>query len=276
MRYLCLFVLAGSAFAQDPLEIVRKSVNRDQNSWELAKDYTYIVRSKFTERDSSGNPKKVRVEASEVSILYGEPYEKKIEKDGKPLSPAEERKEHDKLDKLAAKRQRESEAERSKRLASFEKGRREEREFAKEIPEAYTFRLRGEEVVNDHKTWVVDATPREGYRPKLSHAGVLKKFKATLWIDQKEYHWVKLEGEAIDTVSWGLFLARIAKGSKFTIEQARVNEEVWMPKHVRVDFDARLALLKRMQADVDVRFENFRKFSSESKIVSTAEAVPNP
>lgn len=265
---------AQTAPKPDPLEIVRRSVSHDQANWERTKSYTYIVRTHVRERKSGGDFKDLDHKAEEVLYLYGEPYERKIEKDGKPLSEEEAAKEQRKLDKTLAKRQNESESERTKRIAAFEKQRREQRDFAREIPEAYDFKLLGEEVVNGRKAWIVDATPKANYTPKNSRASMLKKFHGKMWIDQQEYQWVRLEGEVIDTVSWGLFLARLAKGSKIYFEQVRVNDEVWMPKQIKLNLDARLALFKHMQGDVDVKFEKFRKFQSDSRILSTAELVP--
>lgn len=271
-----MLVCVSALSAQDALEIVRRSVQHDQANWERAKNYTYIVRSTMRERDSSGNIKKVEREAEEIYILYGEPYEKKIEKDGRPLTADEQRKEQSKFDKEIEKRQNETPEQRRKRVEAFAKKRREQRDFAREIPEAYQFKLVGEETVNGRKAWVIDATPRPDYEPRNSKAAMLKKFRGRMWIDQQEYQWVRMDGEVIDTVSWGLFLARLAKGSKIFFEQVRVNDEVWMPKQVKVDLDARIALLKRYQGDIDIHFQDFRKFQSESRIVSTAELNKTP
>lgn len=275
-RLFPMLVCASSLFAQDALEIVRRSVTHDQANWERAKNYTYVLRSTTRERDSSGAIRKVESEAEEIFILYGEPYEKKIEKDGKPLPAEDQRKEQQKFDKEMAKRQNESAEQRRKRIEAFDKKRREQREFAREVPEAYNFKLVGEETIGGRNTWIIDATPRPEYQPRNSRAAMLKKFRGRMWIDQKEYQWVRLDGEVIDTVSWGLFLARLAKGSKIFFEQVRVNDEVWMPKMVKVDLDARIALLKRYQGNIDLQFTDFRKFQTDSRIVSTAELNKTP
>ncbi|MBI4903540.1 MAG: hypothetical protein HY820_07895 [Acidobacteria bacterium] len=265
--------LLSTAGAQtlDPHQIMKRAVSHDQSNWEKSKNYTYISRATVREKDSKGNIRKTEQEAHEVLILFGQSYEKLIEKDGKQLTGDKLRKEQEKLDKLVAKRQKESEAERNKRLAGHEKDRRRQREFAQEIPNAYNFRLLGEEAVGGRPAWMIEATPREGFHSSVPRANILKKFRGRLWVDKSEYQLVRIDAEAIDTVSFGLVLARIGKGTKFFLEQTRVNDEVWMPKTVQVTLDARLGLIKKLQGDVDVRFDSFRKFQSESKIVSTAE-----
>ncbi|MCC6368163.1 MAG: hypothetical protein IT165_31955 [Bryobacterales bacterium] len=272
MRILAvLFLVSSLAQGQDALEIVRKSVHHDQSNWLKAKDYTYIVRSEMRRRDSHGKITKVDQRTEEVLILFGEPYERLIAKDGKPLSDSERRKEQQKLDRLMEKRAKESPEERRKRLAAFDRERRKDREFLEEVPDAYDFRMLGDDAINGRPCWKLEATPRPNYQPKHSGAGMLKKFKGKVWIDKQEFQLARLDVETIDTVSWGLFLARLAKGSRLFIEQHRINGEVWMPYRIQVDLDARLALFKRVQGDLDVSFENFRKFQTDSRIVEAAE-----
>ncbi len=49
----------------------------------------------------------------------------------------------------------------------------------------------------------------------------------------------KLDVQFIDTVSFGLFLARLHKSSRY-VENTRVNDEVWLQQRVVVKVDARL------------------------------------
>ena len=67
----------------------------------------------------------------------GRPYRRLVEKDGHPLTPAEEKREQQKLDKLIAGRNRESEADRARQVAEYEKRRARQREDLKQIPEAF-------------------------------------------------------------------------------------------------------------------------------------------
>jgi len=53
------------------------------------------------------------------------------------------------------------------------------------------------------------------YTPQLDEAKILKRVRAKFWIDKSEYQWIKAEAEILDTVSFGLFLIRIEKGSRF-------------------------------------------------------------
>ncbi len=105
-------------------------------------------------------------------------------------------------------------------------------------------------------------------------AKILPKFRFRAWIDKDESQWKKLDVQCIDTVSFGLFLARVHKGSRIIIEQTRVNDEVWLPQHVAVKLDARMALLKDFNVEVDVTYRDYKKFRTDTKIVPVGEVQP--
>jgi hypothetical protein len=207
-------------------------------------------------------------------MRYGQPYRRLIARNGAPLREAEERKEREKSEKLAAERRRETPEKRSKRIAAYEKRRAEEREFFAEIPEAYTFTLTGEERVNGRPAWVIDAAARPGYTPRLSDAKVLKHLQGRLWIDKDEYQFVKAEVETLDTISFGLFLARLQKGARILFEQTLVNQEVWLPKHAFVKFTARIAMLKKLEGEQEISWRDYRKFRADSTFLPIPSGSP--
>ena len=92
-----------------------------------------------------------------------------------------------------------------------------------------------------------------------------------MWIDRAENQWVKLDAQCIDTVSFGLFLARIHKGSRIVIDTTRVNDEVWLPRHVAVHVDVRVALLKNFNVEEDIVYKDYRKFHAASRITGMEE-----
>src|SRR3569832_1218440 len=123
-----------------PQEIVRRSVERDARNFERFKDYTFHQFSDQKQLDKKGKVSHQETEQNEILMLGGRPYSRLLERDGKPLSEKVSRKEQEKLDKEAAKRAKETDRDRAK----FEKARLEERRFAREIPDAFTFKLLGE------------------------------------------------------------------------------------------------------------------------------------
>jgi hypothetical protein len=204
-------------------------------------------------------------------VLYEEQVRKLIARDDKPLSDRDAKKEDEKVEKLIEKRKNESEGDRRKRLEKQDKEREEGRQFVKEIADAYNFRFRGGENLDGRETLVIDADPRPGYEPHMKGARFLPKFRFRVWLDAAEKQWVKLDIQCIDTVSVGLFLVRVHKGSNIQIDQVRVNDEVWLPRHVALKLDARLALLKGLNIAEDVTYRDYKKFRTDTRIVPVGE-----
>jgi len=271
MRLLLTLLLAVAALAQDPREIFRRSVEKDQINRALRQQYTFLEKSVEREFDKNGKSKKTESTVHDVSILYGHQFRRLIEKDGKPLSAKDQQKEKEKLDKFTAKWTHETAEEKKKRLERREKNREKGAAFLREIPDAYDLRLLGDEKVDGKDAWVIQAEPHPGYRPKVSEAKYFSKIHGKIWIDKAEYQWVKVDAETIDTISFGLILFRLYKGSRLQFEQARVNDEIWLPRLQRIQAGARLGIFLKASYDGVTTYENYRKFQSDSKIVSIAE-----
>ena len=266
-RILLAVFATCSLWAQDPLEIVRRSLDRDLSNFERLKDYTYQQREENREYDAHGKVKKTESETSDVLILAGRPYERVIARNDKAVSEKDARKEQDKMDRELTRRQNLS----AKEQAKLEKERAENRKFLREVPDAFSFRLVGEETISGKPAWVIDAEPRADFHPKDAGAKVLSKVRAKIWIDQGEYQWVKAEAEVLDTLSFGLALFRLAPGGRLNFEQTRINDEVWLPAHIYVRADARLAYVKKLRAEIDVTYRDYKKFQADSRIVSEPE-----
>ena len=273
MRLAILLAVASSGIgglcAQDAREIVRRSVELDQVNWLRMKDYTWIARETERSLDSAGRVKSEKTEAWETVILYGEPHRRMLERDGKPLSPADKQKEQEKFDKAVAKLEHETPAQKERRVAEYEKQREKDREFLREVPELYDFRLEGDGKIGGYDVWVISATPRPGYQPTHRDAKPLQKIRAKLWIDKREYQWARLEAETTATISFGLFIVRLEPGAKLVFEQARVNDEVWLPKREFVSGTGRLGLVKKLSGEDEVTWNNYRKFQVDSKVIAT-------
>jgi len=264
MRFPIFFLLASTAFAQDANEIIRRAADRDFTNFENRKNYTYQERLEHRHYDGKGKVSKIETETNEILILEGQPYERLIARNDKPLSEKDTAKEQKKLDKEVEKRKNRSASEKSK----LDKERLEEKKYLREFTEAFDFKVIGEEPVSGKPAWILSVTPKPGYRPKESEAKMFTKLRGKVWIDKGEYHWVKAEGEAIDTLSLGLFLFRIAPGATVSFEQVRVNEEVWLPSRISVKVEVKIALLKKVHAEVDITYREYRKFQADSKIVA--------
>jgi hypothetical protein len=266
-----LGVEAVPTLSEDQIrDLIRRAADRDLENDKRQRDYTYLEREQENKRDGKGQVASSESKTHEVMELYGEQVERLVAKDDKPLSSPDAAKEEKRIQKLIDERKNESEEDRRKRLEKEEKDRAQARQFVKEITDAYNFRFAGMERLEGREVYVIDADPRPGYEPRRREAKLLPKFRFRVWIDRADEEWVKLDAECIDTVSVGWFLARVHKGSRVLAEQTRVNDEVWLPKSVALQLDARI-LLKGINLEEDVSYRDYKKFRTDTKIVPASE-----
>jgi len=261
----------GGLSQQQMQQLFRVVADKDRENDKRLRDYTYIERDVQKNLDGKGEAKSTEVKTYEVLEIYGEQVQRLIAKDDKPLDGKDAAKEEEKIQKIIDKRKDESEHDRKKREEKEEKEREDGRKFVNEVADAFSFKLVGTEMVGDREAWVIDGEPRPGYEPKMKEAKFLPKFHGRVWIDKSDMQLAKMDIEAIDTVSIGWVLARVHKGTRVMLEQTRVNDEVWLPRHVTFKVDARVALLKEYRMDGDQEFHDYKKFATSSKIVGMGE-----
>jgi hypothetical protein len=272
MRFLITLLVCAVSWTAElsPYEIVRRSCERDSENLTLRQQYTYRYTGDVKKFDKNGTVKDTESAMKEVVYIDGTSFSRVIAKDGKPLLPKDAQKEQEKFEREIAKRKRESPDQRRKRLADEAKELKEERELRMQVAEAFTFNLLGEETVNGRECYRIAAEPKPGFQPKGRAAGLLPKLKGTLWIDKKDFEWVRVDAETLDTISFGLALVRVGKGARLEVEQSLVNNELWAPTMFRLTASARAMLLLSTRFDALVRFHDYKKYSVES-VVTVAE-----
>jgi hypothetical protein len=262
----------STALSNDQIrQLIQRVAENDIENDKKLRDYTYSEREEEHRLNGKGEVASTETRTYDVLEIFGEQARRMVSKNDKPLSAKDAAKEEEKIQKIIDKRKNESDSEREKRLKKEEKDREEGRQFVKEIADAYNFTQLGNETVDGRDTYVIAAEPRPGFEPHRKEAKVLTKIRGKIWIDVAENQWVKLDAETIDTISFGLFLARLHKGTHIVTEQTRVNDEVWLPRHTAVHVDVRVALLKNFDVNLDVSDKDYKKFHTESKIVGMEE-----
>lgn len=263
---------ANGALSQAQMQrLFRIVAEKDLENDKRQRDYAYIERQVESKLDGKGNRKSSEVKTYEVLAVYGEQVERLIEKDDKPLSQKDADKEQQRIQKIIDKRKNESECERRKREEHEAKDREDGRKFVTEVADAYNFKLVGSESVGGRESWVIDGEPRPGFVPHMKEAKLLPKFHGRVWIDKADLQLSKMDLECLDTISFGLFLARLHKGSRLMLEQTRVNDEVWLPQHLTAKIDVRVALVKGFNVGFEQTFRDYKKFRASSKITGWSE-----
>ena len=261
----------GDLSQEQMQRLFRVVADKERENERRLPDYTYIDREVQNKLDGKGQTKSTEVKTYEILEIYGEQVRRLTAKDDKPLDAEDAAKEEEKIQKIIDKRKNESEGDRRKREEKEEKEREDGRKFVTEVADAYDFKLVGTELVGGREAWVIDGEPRPGYEPKIKEGKYLSKFHGRVWIDKTDLQLAKMDIECLDTISWGLVLARLHKGSRFMMEQTRVNDEVWLPLHLTAKVDARIALLKSIDVDIDESYRDYKKFRTSAKIVGMGE-----
>lgn len=261
----------GKLSQEQMQNLFRVVADKDMENDKRQRDYTYIEREVQNNLDGKGDKKSTEIKTYEILEIYGEQVQRLIAKDDKPLNAKDAAKEEEKVQKVIDKRKNESEDDRKKREEKQAKEREDARKFVHEIADAYDFKLVGTEQVNGREAWVIDGEPRPGYVPHMKDAKFLPKFHGRVWIDRDDLQLAKMDVETLDTVSFGLVIARIHKGTRFIMEQTRVNDEVWLPKQINYKFNARVGLVKGFNLDGEQTYRDYKKFRTSAKIIGMRE-----
>lgn len=190
-------------------------------------------------------------------MIEGSQYQELIAVNGKPLSPEKRQLESQKLQSEIAKRRSESPTQRSQRIAKYQADRKRDNDLVAELTKAFAFSLTGEDQLDGHHVYVLQATPRPGYHPINRDTEVLTAMKGKLFIDTQSFQWVKVEAQVTHPVAIEGLLARVEPGTRFELEKMAVTPDVWMAKHFSMKSHSRILFIFPHQKDEDETFWNY-------------------
>lgn len=260
MRMLLLGIASATALlAQlDAREIIRRAVAADARNWKVARNYAFLERVALRRLDAQGHVDFEELKTYIVRPLEGSSYRLLAARDDRPLPAIEEKQEQEKLARSIVERQSETEAQRTERVATYERPEWQ-RDAWRELPRAFDFQLDKDEVLAGQRLFVIEATPRQGYQPLSRTARIFSHLEGKLWIGQVDYQLVKVEVKVTVAITAGLFLIRVAKGSHAELEQTLVNGEVWLPHRMQAVVSARVGLFRVMRIEQDISYSDCRR-----------------
>lgn len=259
---LLLCACAAAAALPSAQEIVKQSVANTQADWHAAPRYN------FMERDAAGNGRPEKT--YRVLMLDGSPYNELIAINGHKLRGAEAEQQADRLRRETAKRQQETPEEKSKRGAEYDRERDQDDALLQETIRAMDFRLVGEDTIDGRRCFMLEGNPKPGYRPVSRETKVLKGMRGRLWIDEQQFHWVKVQAEVFRPVQFGLFIAAVQPGTQFTLEQRPVGNSLWLPSHFSMHVRARVLHMWTHNSTDDETYWDYRPSTS-----TTAAVIPS-
>ncbi len=247
------FILFPALFAQpDARELVRQSIQNGERSWRDSFSYACVEHDVTRRLGDSGRVKLSDDDVYDVIPLgYNTSYSELVSHDGEPVPKAQLAKERKELARLEA----ETPAEKAHR---FEK-EREERAYMLEVPDAFDFTIAGVENLPTGPAWIVDAVPHPGYQARSRYGRMFRAMKGRLWIDKKDLQWVKADAVAMEDVSFGFFIARLARGSHILLEQQKLPDGAWVPKDIQARASARLFVFFNHNFEENISYSEYHK-----------------
>ena len=251
---------------------------RLQTDADLQTGYSFTERRVEQKLDGSGRVNSQSVKVFEVypALPGEEPYRRLIEENGKPVPPAtlekkdRERQKH--VESYAREQSERTESDRRKAAQTYQKWLKERQEAIDDIFNVFDVRMLSREAIDGHDTIRFSLTPIPNARPRTDSGKMMRHFTAHAWISESDYELVRVQVEAVDTVSFGLgLLARLHEGATATYQRRKVNREIWLPEKVTYRGSGRVLLVRRMRLGGYSEFSNYRKFG-----VDTATTIGEP
>jgi hypothetical protein len=262
------------------LQEVRKHLDTDD---ERQSAYMYVETRREQQLDKAGRPtgETLKVFESYPGLPGERRWNRLIAVDGRPVPPRDLEKEDRERQKHAEEYARalakDPAKERAKQDRERERERRESAEAIDDVFRVFDVRMLRREALEGHETIVFSLTPRPGVKPRTRSGGIMRNFAGRAWISESDYELVRLELEAIDTVSFGLgLLARVHKGSQASFQRRKVNGEAWLPAVARYSASARIALVKTFRRGGTSEFSDYKKFDVDTSVTYAPPKRPTP
>jgi hypothetical protein len=270
----CGFFLSSSASAADEPQaalpdaatLLREVEAHQKQLDKIRENYTFRATQTTRQLDSGGNTKKIETEEREVFFVNGNRVQKLVRKDGKDLSPDQARKEEERVNKEVVKVSQPGYTDPDKGEITVAR-----------LLQIVTFSRPRRLVLNGRDTIAFDFAGDAHAKTRSRDEDALKKVSGTIWIDQADHEVSRMSATLDDNyhVGFGL-LASIAKGSNVVFDQALIRNEAWLPTAIALHLQARAFLVAGFRADIDVRFDEYRKFQTDAVQQPGATATPSP
>ena len=129
-------------------------------------------------------------------------------------------------------------------LAKFEKRRRDHAELVDAAPKAFRVAWAGRETVSDsggqHSLMKFLLDPDPGYKPVNRFAVSFQHVHATLWVDEAQAQFARLEADIATDITFGGGIAgKVYHGGHVVMVQVEVAPGIWLPTLYNYEVDGR-------------------------------------
>ena len=223
---------APAQAAEDALPLVKVAVqteldadDNDHSRWRYRDDQQELKTVSIVVETDSGSVKRL------------------ISRDGKPLTPDEQREEDDRLNRLVHD---------SSKLAKQHKDSmaddKSARELLQMLPEAFTWSVEDRNGTSTR----LHFEPRPDFHPPTLQSRVLAAMNGTMVVDKKQHRIVTLSGRLTQDVTFGFGLfGRMMKGGTFRVERRQLAPGLWQITETHVHIDGKALLFKSIGQQQD-------------------------
>jgi len=259
-------------------ELMRAVEVNQRASEAVEKDYLYRSVQTQEETDGHGGVRKTETREYDIFWVNGVPVHRMTRRNGKELSAEEQKKESEQIDKEVAKAK-------ERRAKADEKGAETDPQghdlvTVSRLLELGSFTNARRVQLNGRDTIAVDFAGDPKAKTKTRFEDVIRDLAGTAWVDEQDRMLVKAQGHFLNNFKvGGGMVVNIQKGTNFSMEQRKVNGEVWLPAMVEGQGSARALLFFSFNGRFRAVESDYRKFKATSTIlpgVSTVEPEPEP
>lgn len=233
----------------------------------ILETYSYVQKNIRRQLGKDGVLREVGSETYQLSFHKGNRISRLIEKNGRSLSEKEQREEDREVENRVAEIERRLAKQRARSESDVppENTRRvsiAEMLRASRLVNPRRERFRGREVI----VFDFEPNPEFDYRNAKSMLKFFGKTVGVMWIDEKDKQVARIEAFLADSFNiGGGLLAKLRKGASFTLEQERVNDEIWLPSMADINLSVRVLLVGGVNVNQVIRSYDYRKFVTEIK-----------
>ena len=252
--------------AEQPLpdlaKLLARAKEKSDAMQELTKSYTckeVVVADEF---DSKGNKKGTHTNEYQVFFVEKHEIHQHVARDGKPLSDEDKKKEQERVDKYVAdiRAHKVKEREGTVQLSALIK--------LTTVSEPRREMLNGRPTVSFHYKGNPDA------KANGTVEEVMKKLEGMIAVDEQDAAIVHLDGTLQENFHvMGGLLVNLKKGSHFSRDASRINNEAWFTSEVKYHGDGRILLFKGFDGDGHITFSDYRKMRTSVTLLPGSQVI---
>lgn len=254
--------------AQDPplpdvASLLRQVAAHQREIDQTRENYTWNEVIVTRMLDKNGNVKKTESEENNIFFVNAHEIDRRVRKNGKNLSPDEEKKEQERVAKAVEK------AEKTPPGQSLDKDTVSITQVLGIMKASKPRR----EMIDGRSAIAFDFTGDPHAKTHGIAEDASKKISGTIWIDEKDREVRRLIARFDDNFHLGFGLFSVGKGSNFTFDQKLVNNELWLPVAADAHVMGHAIGLIGYRADVNITDTNYQRFHAQAEQVTGAKVV---